>query len=92
MSSPLTSTQRNLLYVGVALNAFAVFKHTQIGFSQAFPRLNAALGPGSATAFTARMIYLMLSTWWVGTGKLPLFTRRAEYTKSVRNPVAVIFV
>jgi hypothetical protein len=69
-SSLSSSTQRNLLYVGVALNAFTIFKHSQIGFSHVFPRLNAALGAGTTTAFSARMIYLMFSNWCVGTGKL----------------------
>jgi hypothetical protein len=63
--------QRNLLYVSVALNAFTIFKHTHFGFSDVFPRLNAAFGPSDATAFSARMNYLMFSTGCIGTGKLP---------------------
>jgi hypothetical protein len=71
MSSSTSSTQRNLLYIGVALNAFTAFKHTQLGFSYVFPRLNAAFGPGDAAAFAAKMNFLMFSTACIGTGKPP---------------------
>jgi hypothetical protein len=71
MPSTTFSTRRNLLYVGVALNAFTIFKHTQIGFSRIFPRLDSALGPGDVTAFSARMCYLIFSTGCVGTGEPP---------------------
>ena len=70
-SSSTSSTSRNLLYVGVALNAFTVYKHTQLGYSKLFPPLNAALGPDSATAFVARMCFLLFSTACVSTG-MPL--------------------
>ena len=67
-SSSTSSTRRNLLYVGVALNAFTVYKHTQLGYSKLFPPLNAALGPDNAAAFVARMCFLLFSTACVSTG------------------------
>jgi hypothetical protein len=72
-SSSTSSTRRNLLYLGAALNAFTAYKHTQLGYAKLFPRLNAALGPDTAAAFIARMCFLLFSTTCVSTGKpLPI--------------------
>ena len=67
-----------MLYVGVALNAFTVYKHTQLGYSKIFPRLNAALGSDNTAAFVARMCFLLFSTACVSTG-MPLPTLIYRY-------------
>jgi hypothetical protein len=85
MTSTTVSTRRNLLYLGVALNAFTIFKHTQIGFSRIFPRLDSALGTGDATAFAARMCYLIFSTGCFGTGEPPRMKKMKKKRKTGRN-------
>jgi hypothetical protein len=70
MLSPHTS--QRLLYAGVGLSAYAVYKHTAISMNEIFPILNKELGPKDAITFSAKAMYLQTSATFVTMGKFLL--------------------
>lgn len=62
-------TRRRFLYLGVCLNAFAVYAHTQISVKQIFPLLDKSSGIPSSTAIGIKTCLLIGSASWMTMGE-----------------------
>ncbi|KAF7921520.1 uncharacterized protein EAE97_011309 [Botrytis byssoidea] len=64
---------RHLLYVCAGLSMFTAYKHTSLGFSELFPRIDRGLGSSEPlTAFSAKSNFLQVGASWALIGILQL--------------------
>ncbi|TGO54667.1 hypothetical protein BELL_1500g00020 [Botrytis elliptica] len=56
---------RHLLYVCAGLSTFTAYKHTSLGFSNLFPKIDRGLGSSEPlTAFSAKSNFLQVGASW----------------------------
>ena len=70
MLSPLVS--QRILYASAGLSAFAVFKHTQLAFTELFPRLDRGTGIERLALFAVKSNFLQVGAAWAFIGKAPI--------------------
>ncbi|KAF7852864.1 uncharacterized protein EAF02_012094 [Botrytis sinoallii] len=64
---------RHLLYVCAGLSTFTAYKHTSLGFSDLFPKIDRGLGSSELlTAFSAKSNFLQVGASWALIGILQL--------------------
>ncbi|APA15914.1 hypothetical protein sscle_15g106840 [Sclerotinia sclerotiorum 1980 UF-70] len=65
-------TSKRILYTCAGLSAFSVYKHTSLGFSELFPKLDRGLGHELPAAFSAKSNFLQVGAAWAIIGILQL--------------------
>ncbi|KAG4412670.1 hypothetical protein IFR04_014211 [Cadophora malorum] len=91
MLSPLVS--QRILYASAGLSAFAIFKHTQLAFTELFPRLDRGTGIERLALFAVKSNFLQVGAAWAFIGMLQLkwarFGLHGVYDKAILGWYAI---